>query len=588
MNVRIDDNLLLKVQKPARYIGEEWNISRKNPDDAQVRFALCFPDLYEVGMSNLGIRILYGLLNSFPGVACERFFAPAVDLEGILRQQKLPIFSLESKRPLSDFDIVGFSLAHELDYTNILNMLELGGIPLLASERPKEYPLVIGGGACVLNPEPLHAFFDFFVIGEAEEVILEIIETYRANQTEFKAGRLSKQELLLKFAKLPGVYVPSLYKVDYSDNGYIARFEPRFEGVPARITKRFIRDLDPAFFPVDWLVPFISIVHDRITLEVMRGCPNSCSFCQARQQYFPWRIRRIGGIVELAIKAYGATGYEELALGGLSVSEYPQLTELLQRLSDYFKEKGVALSLPSMRPKDMTGAISSLISGIKKTGFTFAPEAATARLRAILNKDFNEDEFYATVRQAFRSGYYHLKLYFMIGLPLEEYADLDAIIDFALRVSELRREFSGGPAQINLSITALIPKPHTPLQWLAMESRESLIQKEKYLRQKAQKYKRLRLHFHNPDMSFLEAVFSRGDRRLAQVLLRAYAKGARFDAWGEHFAFAIWLQAFSECNIEPGFYLQAKPKDAILPWGFLDIGVSEERLRKDLEKLIAL
>jgi radical SAM family uncharacterized protein len=580
------NDILLEVRKPARYIGGEWNISRKDFNQAYIKFALCFPDLYEVGMSNLGIRIIYGILNNIPDVVCERFFACDVDMEEALRKNRLGIFSLESCRQLREFDIIGFSLASELTYTNVLNILDLGNIPLKANLRNHAYPLVIAGGPCVLNPEPMHEFFDLFIIGEGEDLIPELIEIYRKYKEKFKAAKLSKFDLLLKFCQIEGVYVPSLYEAKYNPEGKIEEFKPKIKDAPSRIKKRYVKDLNTCFFPLDWLVSYVQLVHDRIVLEIMRGCPNRCRFCQSRLTYFPLRIRDIQSILDLASRVYERTGYEEISLAGLSVSDYPKIQELSRSLIDLFKTKVVAVSLPSIKARSVVGEISSTIASIKKTGLTFAPEAGSERLRNILAKDFDEQGFYQALEEAFSSGYQHVKLYFMIGLPHEEDKDLDSIIELSTRVSELRRKVNKYPARVNISINTLIPKPHTPLQWFKMESPDAIRYKQNYLKSRI-KNKRLNLGFHNSKMSFLEGVLSRGDRRLSQVILGAFKKKAKFDAWGNHFAFDLWQEAFKEAKIEPDFYLKEKTKDEILPWDFLDVGINKEFLWDEFNKVIA-
>jgi radical SAM family uncharacterized protein len=580
----MSEDILLQVRKPARYIGQEWNSSRKDFGDCQIKFGLCFPDLYEVGMSNLGLRIIYALLNEISDVSCERFFAPGLDMENILRNSKSELFSLETKRKLREFDLIGFSLSYELCYTNVLNMLELGAIPLKSALRDHNWPLVIAGGPCTLNPEPMHEFFDLFVIGEAEEVILEIVNTYRNYKDNFKSGKISKQDLLIILAGIEGVYVPSLYELTYNSQGKIEKFKPKTKGIPKKIKKRFIRDLDNAIFPLDWLVPYIEIIHDRIILEIMRGCPNQCRFCQARQQYHPFRKRNAEKILTLAIETYKRSGYEELSLAGLSVSDYPCIEELARRLIDTFKEKGVAVSLPSIKPKANVGSLSSIIAGIKKTSLTFAPEAATEKLRQLLNKNFDADIFFKALEESYLSGYRRVKLYFMIGLPGETDSDLDGIIDFANRASQIRRKSSRLAASVNVSINALIPKPHTALQWVKMEDTKNIQYKQDYLKKKI-KNKKIELNFHNRNMSFLEGVLSRGDRRLSSVILAAFKKGARFDAWENYFALPKWLQAFQESGINPDFYLEAKSQDEILAWDFLDIGIDKEALIADFNKL---
>ena len=584
----------MQVNKPGRYIGEEWNVSRKNFKKANIRFALCFPDLYEIGMSNLGMRIIYGILNDIEDVCCERFFSPDIDMQRILTHNRLEIFSLETKKRPGEFDIIGFSLGSELDYTNVLNILDLGGIPLKAAERDEKFPLVIAGGPCTLNPEPMHEFVDLFVIGEAEDLILEVIDVYRKHKQDFKTSRISKQDLLSLFSQIEGVYVPSLYEVVYNPRGTIEEFKPKIKGVPLKIKKRFVKDLNSCFFPLDWLVPYIQIIHDRVSLEIMRGCPNRCRFCQARSGYFPLRFRNIKNILNLAYETCKRTGYEEISLGGLSVSDYFHMEELLQCLVDSLKVKGVGVSLPSIKAKATVGNLFSIIASIKKTGLTFAPEAGTERLRKALAKDFDEEDFFRALEQSYLSGYRHVKLYFMIGLPDEKQEDLDGIIEFSSRVSELRRKTNKTPAQVNISINTLIPKPHTPLQWFRTEDMDSIKYKQDYLKDKVRKYlptgrqERLKLDFHSRYMSFVEAVLSRGDRKLSEVIFYAFKRGARFDAWSKHFMFEAWRDAFRESNIDPDFYLRDRPKDEFLPWDFIDVGISKELLLDEFNKVIAI
>jgi radical SAM family uncharacterized protein len=581
----LNDDLLLGVRKPARYIGQEWNVSRKDFDKAQIKFALCFPDMYEVGMSNLGIRILYSLLNKIEDITCERFFAPDSDLEILLRKNQSGLVSLESKKGLRQFDIVGFSLGYELGYTNVLNMLDLGGVPLQASLRDESFPLIIAGGPAVLNPEPMHEFFDLFVLGEAEEAILEIIQVYRKFKSRFSASRQDKKELLMMLGNIEGVYVPSLYEPIYNVQGKIEKFKTQIEGLALKIKKRIICELDNAHFPADWLVPYIQIVHDRISLEIMRGCPNRCRFCQAKAQYFPLRQRSPANILAVADKLYENTGYEEISLMGLSVSDYPWLKELLTSLVERFRDKGISISLPSIKPKDMLGKLTDLIATIKKTALTFAPEAATQRLRNIIGKNFSEEDFSKTIEESYQCGYQHIKLYFMIGLPYEERADLDAILEFARKSSESRRKVKGRAAQVNVSINTLIPKPHTPLQWFKMLSLEQIKEKQDYLKSHC-KNRWIKLNFHNRFMSFLEGVFSRGDRKLSKVVLLAFQKGARFDGWEEYFRFDLWTESFKECGIDPDFYLQERQTDELLPWDFLDVGISKQQLIAEYKQVL--
>ncbi|MDD5130074.1 MAG: TIGR03960 family B12-binding radical SAM protein [Candidatus Omnitrophica bacterium] len=574
------EDLFVNVHRPAQYLGNEWNAAKKDFNSCAVSFALGFPDLYEVGMSNLGLRIIYGVLNNMPQVVCERFFALEPDMEASLRNAHRRFFSWESNRELIDFDVLGFSLGSELNYTNVLSILDLAGVPLIASLRDRQYPLVIGGGPCILNPEPMHDFFDLFIIGEAEEAIVELMDLYHKHKDDYKAGRLTKENLLIELSKIEGVYAPLLYKPDYNTEGGLVKFTPRFACLPQKVKKRIVNDFNLAYFPCSWLVPYVPVIHDRITLEVMRGCPNRCRFCQARSQYYPLRIRSKERIVALADLTYASSGYEELSLAGLSVGDYPGVESLVSDLTNRFNPRTVNLSLPSLKAKALLGNVSELIAKTKKTGLTFAPEAGTHRLRQALAKDFSEDEFFAAINQAYQSGYQHLKLYFLIGLPGERQEDLQGIIDFAQAASEERRKVNGSAAQINISINPLIPKPHTPLQWQKMDSVEAIQEKQSYLRSHC-KNRRLKFNFHNYQMGFLEGVLSRGDRLLSKVILEAYKKGARFDAWSNYFSFAKWQEAFSESGVDPQKYLDEKSTDSLLPWDFIDMGISKEALLKE-------
>ncbi len=582
------EEFLLQVHKPGQYIGEEWNIRKKDFRGCGVRFALCFPDLYEIGMSNLGLRIIYGLLNELDDVVCERAFAPENDLEALLRSSGLGLSSLESKVKLSDFDLVGFSLGSELLFTNVLNMLELGGIPLLSKDRGVDSPLVIGGGPAALNPEPMHDFFDLFAIGEAEEMAPEIIKVYRFNKDAFKSGRLSRRELLRCLSQIEGVYVPSLFTVNYSDGSRLTRSNPGSEDAACRVKKRAVADLNNAYFPLDWIVPFVQIVHDRITLEIMRGCPNSCRFCQARSQYYPFRIRDKDRVLSLAQESYVRSGYEEISLAGLSVSDYPHIRELCRQMVDCFRKDAVSISFPSIKASSSASDISATVADIKKTGLTFAPEAGSERLRRLIAKDFNEEEFFGVLEAAYGAGYQRVKLYFMIGLPSETRQDIEAIADFTMRVSQARKKSKGRPALVNVSINTLIPKPHTAFQWLAMSDMDEIKEKQEMLKGLFRKNHRLSLAFHDLEMSFLEGVLSRGDRRLSPVILSAYKKGARFDAWGNHFSYARWQEAFLECGMDARSYLKERSTESILPWEFIDCGLSREWLVAEYNKVIAM
>jgi len=581
------DDILLQVNKPARYLGNEWNVPKKDFAQATVKFALCFPDLYEVGMSNLGLRILYGILNGIADVICERVFHPAPDMESLMRQKSIKIFSLESQRQLSDFDFIGFSLAYELNYTNVLNILELSGIPLLSSERGDCFPLVIAGGSCCLNPEPLADFIDLFVIGEAEEAIMEIVDIYRAFKRKARMERPRKEDILYALSQIEGVYVPAFYRVEYNCDGTLKSFVPKLSGIAKKIKKRTIKDFAGVTHPVSWIIPFIQIIHDRISLELMRGCPNHCRFCQARTLYYPYRYATPERIIDLAKEAYALTGYDDISLLGLSVCDYFKIKELLADLVGIFKKDAVSISLPSLRPRENTKELLQLIARVKKTGLTLAPEAATDRLRQVIDKDFHQDIFFGTIEHAYKLGYQHLKLYFMIGLPSETEEDLGGILDLAKRVADLKIKIDKKSAAVNLSIATFIPKPHTPFQWLGMQDLESIESKQHYLKSRLKKYvgSKIKLSFHNRHMSFVEGVLSRGDRRIAAAILRAARAGAKFDAWGNYFLFAPWLKGFAEAGLNPNFYLtRPKSKNELLAWDFIDSGIAPEILRSELEK----
>lgn len=567
------DDRLLGLRRPARYIGGEWNVSRKSFEGSAVRVALCFPDLYEVGMSNLGVRIIYSVINAIDGACCERVFSPDADMEKFLRENGLPLFSLESQKPLAEFDMIAFNIGYELAYTNILTVLDLAGIPLTASARRDTDPLVIAGGTAVLNPEPIHEFIDAFFIGEGEEASGEIVAAVK----EFKGG--SRKALLERLSAIEGVYVPSLYDVTYDEKGVMSAFVPR-GGAPALIKKRIVSDLDSAHFPEEWMVPYIQAVHDRVTIEVMRGCPNRCRFCQARNQYYPLRVRKPERVLQLAECLFAKTGYEEFSLTGLSVSDYPYLKDVLSPLVKRFKKEGIGISLPSIKPKLMLGELSTIIASIRKTGLTFAPEAGTDRMRKAIGKDFSEEELFQTLTQAYEAGYQHVKLYFMIGLPGETAADLDSIVALAGRVSDLRRKLKGRPAQVNVSINTLIPKPHTPFQWSGMLSQDEIKERQEYIRGKARN-RNLKISFHNRSMSFLEAVFSRGDRRLSAVVMAAFRKGCRFDGWDEYFNLGLWMEAFAECAVDPAGYLAAREPGDRLAWSFIECGIPEPELARE-------
>lgn len=580
--------LLLTVQKPARYIGDEWNIVRKEWTPERTKVCLAFPDVYEVGMSYLGMKILYGVLNGRNDCLAERVYSPWPDFEQVLRTNNMRAFSLESKRPLCEFDIIGFSLAYELSYTNVLNLLELGGIPVRSSERRDTDPLIIAGGPSCYNPEPMAEFIDAFVIGDGEEVVGEIVEAYRgARGTPAgrvsgpgQAGQGSREKMLRELAKIPGVYVPSLYKVEYNADGTIKSFEPKEEGVPSTVKKRVVKDLNAAFYPTKQLVPYIQIVHDRLAIEIMRGCKHACKFCQAGTTYRPWRERSKERVAELAQDSYAATGYDEISLLSLSSGDHSQIKEMLEELNLLFKGKGVSISVPSLRVEEVLSALPILLAEVKKAGLTFAPEAGSDCLRKLINKNIDIEKLFKGVVESYRAGWRRVKLYFMIGLPTETEADLAGIVDLCYKVSDARREVDGKNAFVVASINPFVPKPHTPFQWEAMEPVQTLAAKQKLMRQKVRS-KMIEMDFHSLDMSYAEALFSRGDRRLAAVIFEAWRSGGRFDGWKDFFSLVRWMESFKKAGIDPDFYVTRKRStEEILPWDFVDIGLKKENLAK--------
>ncbi|MBM3253924.1 MAG: TIGR03960 family B12-binding radical SAM protein [Candidatus Omnitrophica bacterium] len=548
-------NSLLSVTKPARYIGKEINQVVKDFDRQDVKFALCFPDIYEVGMSHLGFKIIYGILNSLEGVVCERVFSPWGDFEELLIKNSIEIFSLESKRPLRDFDIIGFSISHELNYTNVLNILKLANIRLRSTERNDNDPLIIAGGYSCFNPEPIADFIDAFVIGEAEEVILEIIDVFRSH-------KCNKDGLLKELASLEGVYVPVLY-------------EP-----PKRIRKRIVSDFNNAYYPVKQIVPYISIIHDRISMEIMRGCVGSCRFCQAGMLTRPVRLRSPDKILELVKDTYISTGYEEISLVSLSSIDHPSIKEIIAELNKYFSPKGVGISLPSLRIENALKDIPLLISKTRKTTLTFAPEAGTERLLNVINKNIEIDGLFIAAEEAFRQGWRHLKLYFMIGLPTEKEEDLQGIVILCRQLSQLKKKLDGHPAGINISLSSFIPKPHTPFQWEKMEDISMLKEKARFIKNSL-KSRLFKVDVHNIESSFLEAVFSRGDKILSRVILTAFNSGCRFDNWTDKFDFNIWMDSFKKEGINPHNYLNNRTFDDMFSWDIIDTGVSKDFLMRE-------
>ena len=572
----LTNEILHQVNRPARYTGGEWNSIVKDWDKTPIKIALAYPDTYEIGMSNMAIPILYEILNRQPDVLAERVYAPWVDMEAMMRQRNLPLFSLETRRPLKDFDIIGFSLAYELTYTNVLNMLDLAGIPVLASERDDSHALIIAGGSCCLNPEPMSDFIDVFVIGDGEEVLLEFLDAYR----DGKGRGAGKNQLLRKLATVSGIYVPSLYKVEYQANGLLKSITPIVSEARPRIERRIVNKLPPP--PTRPVVPFIEVIHDRGAIEIQRGCSRGCRFCQAGMIYRPVRERPHDEVLIVAGELITNCGYDEVSLVSLNTSDYAGIDELVAKLSNSYPN--LTLSLPSLRLDNFSVKLVGSLPTRSRTGLTFAPEAGSERLRRAINKNLTEESLLETAATAFERGWTGLKLYFMVGLPTETVEDVESIVTLVEKVRAEGKKASGKKPMIRVSVSTFVPKPHTPFQWSEQENEASLKTKHEILQQGLIR-KGIRLSWHDPRISLLEAAMSRGDRRLGKVIHRAWELGCRFDAWTEHYNHDKWLQAFTDTGLEPEFYAcRERSLDETLPWSHIDTGVTDAFLKREFQR----
>ncbi|MGI6434324.1 MAG: TIGR03960 family B12-binding radical SAM protein [Syntrophomonadaceae bacterium] len=571
MQKRLFREILPRVSKPARYTGGELNMIKKDWQAGGVKMMLAFPDVYEVGMSHVGSKILYGLVNERSPHIMERCYAPWPDMEAIMRQEGIPLYSLESFRPLRDFDLIGFTLQYELSLTNILNMLDLGQVPLWAKDREQGHPLVIGGGPVAANPEPFAEFFDALVIGDGEEVLLEILDLYEQRRS------LPRGEMLLALAQLKGVYVPSLYRVNYDQEGFFQSIQPAEPGVPEKVQRRVVKSLDASYFPEKPLVPYMSVVHDRAVLEVMRGCQRGCRFCHAGMVYRPVRERRLPTLLRQARAQIRNTGYDEISLVSLSTLDYSQVKALVSELVACYGAEGIGVALPSLRVDRFSIELANEVQKVRKTTLTLAPEAGTQRLRDVINKNVSEEQLMEAVAAAFSSGWTALKLYFMVGLPQERYEDLDGIIDLLMKVKRCGDELAPRRVEIRASVACFVPKAHTPFQWQPQDSMQELKEKRRYMSRR--RLKGIKTSFHDETTSYLEGSIARGDRKMGPVIYRAWQKGCRFDGWSEHFRYSSWEEAFTECGVDPGYYVtRRRSYDEPLPWEFIDTGIDREFL----------
>lgn len=580
---RITDEMLMSVEKPARYTGGEVNMVKKDPSKVKVRYAICFPDVYEVAMSHLGIKILYHLLNERDDTYCERVYAPWVDMEEVMRKNNVPLYALETGDPLSEFDLAGFTLQYEMSYTNIINMLDMAGIPIYAKDR-KRGPFIHFGGPCAYNPEPLAEIADFFLMGEGEELNSQVVDEY----IKWKESGEDREGFLKRICNIKGVYVPSFYDVEYNQDGTIKRRVKLYEKAPDIIEKRIVEDLDKAYYPEKMLVPLTEIIHDRAVLETFRGCTRGCRFCQAGMIYRPVREKSTDTLLKQADKILSATGYDEISLTSLSICDYSDIHNLVRRMMEENEARKVAVSLPSLRIDSFSVDLINEIQKVRKTGLTFAPEAGTQRMRDVINKGVTEEDLINSVTSAFQSGWSTIKLYFMIGLPFETMEDVAGIADLAQKVVDaymgVTKEKRKKGLNVTVSTSSFVPKPFTPFQWVPQDRRNVLREKQEMLKERI-KSRFVKYAWHESPVSFMEAVFARGDRRLSKVLVQAWKNGCRFDGWADQFNWDGWVKAFEECGVDPEFYAyRQRELDENLPWDFVDVGVSKEYLISEYKK----